>query len=689
MLRPLIKVILVLCLGPGPMLWAQNARVLTNCVDVLRLPAEKAREGLTVRVRGVLTCYVPGSQLCFVQDETAGIYVQPAPWPRDLEIGQVVTVEGTSAEGRFSPIIQWAAIRPTGNKKTIVPRRVTIEELNTGRMDCQYVELEGVAQSAQREGNVINVKLALGSNVATILIFSLENARTNIVDARVRVRGVAGSFYSGEQLTGFGLFLQNASFMEVVRPAPAAFSQPIRSAARLAWYSPEGAIDHRAHVAGTVTLAWPGDSFFLEDASGAVRVVPSNPANLPEAGDVVNAIGFIRNPTGPNPALIHSEWKKAGKAELPAPLTTTIQQLWNLAPKGQRVAVEGTLSAILTNGATISYLLSDQSQSIRALSPQALSTNLLGCNLRLAGTYATVPSIGSNIRGAALLVGSTNDLTVIRAGVEVVPLQKSQVALAAAVAAAMLFGAFAWILRKSAKQIEGHAQLNASLLEQRDKEIAELRGGRERLGRDLHDHIIQSIYAIGLSVEDCRQSVSDTGRTEGRLKTAQHQLNEVIRQLRNVISGLESNMIEPKEFRTALKSLALTLGDDKSNRIRLELEQSAVDALNPMQATELVHIAREAMSNSIRHGHAQMTTVRLHPREDQLRFVVEDDGRGFDPKLTDTNGYGLRNMAKRAEDLGAKFTVEAQKGVGTRIVLDIPKQKQHFSPSEPRSRIDR
>jgi signal transduction histidine kinase len=212
-----------------------------------------------------------------------------------------------------------------------------------------------------------------------------------------------------------------------------------------------------------------------------------------------------------------------------------------------------------------------------------------------------------------------------------------------------------------------------------EKEIAQLKESRERLGRDLHDNIIQSIYAVGLKLEDCRHSLTDSNRLDSRLKSALTEINDVIRELRNVLGGLESNTIQPKEFRTALKSLALTLGHEKSNRFRLELDQSAIDALNPTQATELIHIAREAVSNSVRHGEAQTTTVSLTPLEDQIRFSIEDDGKGFDPQRTDHTGYGLRNMAKRAENLGAKFTIHAQNGVGTRIVLDIPKQKQHLS----------
>jgi signal transduction histidine kinase len=108
-----------------------------------------------------------------------------------------------------------------------------------------------------------------------------------------------------------------------------------------------------------------------------------------------------------------------------------------------------------------------------------------------------------------------------------------------------------------------------------------------------------------------------------------------------------------------------------------------------VQATELVHSAREAISNSVRHGKAQMTTISLHSLEQQLQFTIDDDGCGFKSHEIQEKGFGLRNMAKRAESIGAKFTFASAEGTGTRIVLDIPKQKQHFSSSESRSRINR
>jgi signal transduction histidine kinase len=219
--------------------------------------------------------------------------------------------------------------------------------------------------------------------------------------------------------------------------------------------------------------------------------------------------------------------------------------------------------------------------------------------------------------------------------------------------------------------------------------VHRLKENRERLGRDLHDHIIQSIYAMGLNIEECRQLLDEPGKADSRLRSALGEVNGVIRELRNVIQGLETNAIQPAEFRTALKSLALMLGNEQSSRVRLDLSQEAIDRLTQQQATELVHIAREAVSNSVRHGKAATTTFTLAMHPGKLRFCVEDDGCGFDPQLADSKGYGLRNMAKRAEGLGAEFTIHSQEGTGTRIVLDIPNQKQHLSHSESHSRINR
>jgi signal transduction histidine kinase len=266
------------------------------------------------------------------------------------------------------------------------------------------------------------------------------------------------------------------------------------------------------------------------------------------------------------------------------------------------------------------------------------------------------------------------------------------VTMASSAAAALVFiGLFGLRQRHKAQRLSlAHNSIGQRLADT-EREIHRLSEERERLGRDLHDRIIQSIYGIGLNLDHCAQTApADPGKVQTRLQAALKDMNGVIAELRNVILGLEANAIQPREFRTALKSLSLALGHEESkNRLRLVMDEEAVSALTPSQATELVHIAREAMSNSIRHGAALMTTFRLEPFEETIKFIIEDDGCGFNPNKPAGNGFGLRNMAKRAESLGAKFSISSEQGQGTRVTLDIPRQKQHFSTHEPRTSTDR
>ena len=690
--RSLSQVLCVFLLLLAPTCLGQERAPLTNCLSVLKLTTSEAATARPVRVRGTVTLFLPGSQLFFVQDESAGIYVFPAMWPKELTVGDVVEVSGLAGRGLYSPIIEQATIRPTGQKKTVRPQRIAIEELNTGRFDCQFVELQGVVQKAETN-NIIALDIATGGSSARVLIFTSEKPPTNLVDSLVRVRGVAGTRYSGERLHGFGIFLQDLKSFETVRAAPPLFSQPIRSTGKLTWYSPEGTVDHRTQVRGTVTMSWPGESFFMQDGAGSIRIAPAKATEMPKRGDVVEAVGFVRQPTGPGTTLAEAVWRTRGSTNVPTPTQLLLGEIGTVQPKGQLVTAEGLIASITRKPNVTIAILESEGENIRLFCNGPLPEGHLRSTVRVVGNLSTPPGKSENTTEPCLWIPNTEQITVLKRSEAptpaAAPRSGSGVLLATAISLALIFGALFWAAQKNARQVNAATKSTVEQLENAERELAKIKEARDRLGRDLHDHIIQSIYAIGLNLEDSRQTLANPEKVDVRIKAALAEINEVIRQLRNVILGLETSTIQPGEFRTALKSLAVTLGLGMSSRVRLDIDQPALDALSPAQATELVHIAREAMSNSIRHGRAETTTIRLHAQPESLQFTVEDDGKGFDPKATSAKGYGLRNMAKRAEDLGAKFTIDAQEGIGTRIVLDIPKQKQHFSNSESHSRPDR
>ncbi len=200
---------------------------------------------------------------------------------------------------------------------------------------------------------------------------------------------------------------------------------------------------------------------------------------------------------------------------------------------------------------------------------------------------------------------------------------------------------------------------------------------RERLGRDLHDGIIQSIYAVGLRLQDCQQEAPSLPPVVNeRLQQVTGELNRVIRQVRGFIEGLEQNRITGEEFKTSLKALVAML-DTQPARIDVQIEDPAASLMSSQQATQLLNIAREALSNSVRHSQASRITVSLLQTQGVLRFEVQDDGAGFDAAHPDPKGRGLQNMAARARELPAILQLKSEIGHGTRITVDLPLPTLH------------
>jgi PAS domain S-box-containing protein len=196
---------------------------------------------------------------------------------------------------------------------------------------------------------------------------------------------------------------------------------------------------------------------------------------------------------------------------------------------------------------------------------------------------------------------------------------------------------------------------------------------RVRIGRDLHDGIIQSIYAIGLGLGDCRRMLKESpGDAEAKLAKAIVDLNMVIRDVRNFIVGLEPEALKGREFKTALESLVASMNESRSTRFSFDVDPHAADRLNASQATHLLQIAREVLSNSLRHARAKTTVVSLQTRNGGVHLEVRDDGVGFDQANLSGTGFGLRNIEARARELGARSDIASAPGKGTRVTIEIP-----------------
>ncbi len=219
----------------------------------------------------------------------------------------------------------------------------------------------------------------------------------------------------------------------------------------------------------------------------------------------------------------------------------------------------------------------------------------------------------------------------------------------------------------------GHlAHLVRSAAEQREA-LSGMLDERARLGRDLHDGVIQNLYATGMGIAALRGRLNpEQAVLADLLDEARATINETIRDVRNFIDGLEPEALRAMSFADALRSLA-----DKLRRLRpfvahFDIEAAVADALTPKQRLNLLQVAREAMSNALRHGAASELRIGLRRRGDRIEFEVADNGRGFDSSSSENYGLGLRNFADRAVDLNSQLSVQSAPGQGTRVTVSLP-----------------
>lgn len=195
---------------------------------------------------------------------------------------------------------------------------------------------------------------------------------------------------------------------------------------------------------------------------------------------------------------------------------------------------------------------------------------------------------------------------------------------------------------------------------------------RERIGKDLHDGIIQSIYAVGLSLEDVPELIDeDPDEVVQRVERAIDTLHLTIRDIRNFILGLRPELLGGT---TLLGGLAALVEDFRHNSI-VDVELAVGDVLGepPEDVTShLLGIVNEALSNIARHSGATRAWIDVVGDDRGLTVTVRDNGRGFDAGAGATLGHqGLRNMRSRAADIGAIMDISSTQDQGTQIQVSI------------------
>jgi signal transduction histidine kinase len=197
---------------------------------------------------------------------------------------------------------------------------------------------------------------------------------------------------------------------------------------------------------------------------------------------------------------------------------------------------------------------------------------------------------------------------------------------------------------------------------------------RLRISRDLHDGIIQSIYAVSLSLEDMADLIAaDPKSAAERVDRAIDRLHTTIGDIRTFIVGLGPGA--EGGLASALRSMVAELLAGSGVELFVDVaDEEALDTrLHPEAAHELLQIAREAVSNVARHSGSRLAWLSLGIDGDEAILRIEDEGVGFDTTRRLGSGhFGLANLRYRAAGLAGTLTIESEPNRGTRIIVRLP-----------------
>ncbi len=215
-------------------------------------------------------------------------------------------------------------------------------------------------------------------------------------------------------------------------------------------------------------------------------------------------------------------------------------------------------------------------------------------------------------------------------------------------------------------RIAGSALTNARLHE-RLRGVAVIED-RERIARDLHDSVIQDLFAVGLGLQGVSGRITDES-VAATLENAVDRLDAAVETLRNYVFQLRGGPRQPLQLEDRLQDLVARMGSAYPSEVRLELAitQTGTEGLQE----EILKLVTEALSNALRHSGAVHVYVLVESDSSGWRLRVQDDGSGFDTN-SESPGMGLGNLTERTASLGGSAVITSSPGIGTIIEIKLP-----------------
>ena len=193
---------------------------------------------------------------------------------------------------------------------------------------------------------------------------------------------------------------------------------------------------------------------------------------------------------------------------------------------------------------------------------------------------------------------------------------------------------------------------------------------RERIGRDLHDTVIQRLFATGLSLQALQRRVEGQPDLVDRLGAAVDEVDTIVKDIRQTIFALQSSGEGTRGLRSQVLDVVEEVGEVLPRQPRVRFDGPIDTVVAPTAVEQLLPMIREALTNVGKHAQASDVELELLADHVSLRLRVVDDGRGIDPDAI--RGFGLRNLRERADALGAELEVgPGRDGAGTCIEVTL------------------
>lgn len=674
----------VLMVQPAKAQSTNNA--LNTAAAVRGLTVAQAQQSMHVRLRGVVTFFDEKLFSRFIQDETAGIYLQYSAATPGLVPGQIVEVEGYSSSGEYAPVLVPEQVRVTGLGELPAPTMVTYEQLASGKEDSQFVEIEGIVRSVHLpEGSQYHlIEIATGGGRLSVYAGHLPvKSVEKLLDSTVRVRGVCSTRFNHQrQLFAIRLMVPRPEDLVIEIPSPAnPFAITARPIASLLQFDPQESYGHRVKVSGTLIYYEPGKLLYLQAGEQGVEVQTSvrEPLRL---GDQVEALGFASQGEY-TPILQDASFRMLASGTPLAAANITINEALKGKYDSRLITLKAKLLDRALHGSERYLILQEGGLVFQADLKSAEGLDVFaglanGSQVAVTGVCKIDPGewqAGEEWRAKSFRVE-------LRSAADVVVLQSppwwtlKKLLWIAGGLGLIALAAFGWVMVLRRQVAERSRQLEMQIQErQRAERGREIEQERARVAHDLHDDLGSRLTEVNMlttlvkssttSVEEKERYLGDLSETARRMVTSLDEIVWAVNPRNDTIASLASYF----------GSYAQRLLDLASISCGLDIAEDLPEhPLDPKFRQEMFFAFKEALNNVVRHARAKQVWLRISVGDEQLIVEVADNGQGISAVAPDTGSDGLANMTERLQSIGGecRITSDAQKGTAVRFRAPLP-----------------